>query len=96
MLTSSSSRRLRSAFDNLRSTNLRDLAALELSPEDLDRRGLHPDLGEVTMSALVGAWAVHDLSHVAQAAEVMARRWRDEVGPGRAYLPVVDREPLPE
>jgi len=78
-------------FARLRERSLDALAAMDL---DLDARGTHPDLGEVTLGQLVATWAVHDLSHLAQAAEVMARRWRDEIGPWRAYLPVVDREPL--
>ncbi len=76
----------------LRERNVAALAGLPL--DRLDLRGRHPDLGEVTLGQLLATWAVHDLSHVAQLAEVMARRWRDEIGPWRAYLPVVDREPL--
>lgn len=79
-------------FATLRARNLSDVAGLPL--DDLSPRGLHPDLGEVTLGQLLATWAVHDLSHIAQAAERLARRWRDEIGPWRAYLPVVDREPL--
>jgi hypothetical protein len=79
-------------FATLRARNLADLADMPL--DDLSPRGTHPDLGEVTLGQLLATWAVHDLSHVAQAAERLARRWRDEIGPWRAYLPVVDREPL--
>lgn len=82
-------------LDDLAALRTSNLAALAELPLDLDARGLHPGLGEVTLGQLVATWAVHDLSHLAQAAEVMARRWRDEIGPWRAYLPVVDREPLP-
>ncbi|HEX8001089.1 MAG TPA: DinB family protein [Mycobacteriales bacterium] len=78
-------------LERLRARNLAEMAAL---PLDLAARGLHPDLGEVTLGELLATWAVHDLSHVAQLAERMARRWRAEIGPWRAYLPVVDREPL--
>jgi hypothetical protein len=81
-------------FASLRRINLDDLAALGLDDDDCLRLGMHPDLGEVTLSALVAAWAVHDLSHVAQMTETMAKRYRDHVGPWRAYLPVVDRAEL--
>jgi len=81
-------------LDELAERRARNLADVEAMPLDLAARGLHPDLGEVTLGQLLATWAVHDLSHVAQAAEVMARRWREEIGPWRAYLPVVDREPL--
>lgn len=76
----------------LRAANVEAVQALPL--DRLDATGMHPALGEVTLGQLLAAWAVHDLSHLAQAAEVMSRRWRDEIGPWRAYLPVVDREPL--
>lgn len=33
---------------------------------DLDRRGLHPSLGQVTLRELLTTWAVHDLDHVSQ------------------------------
>jgi hypothetical protein len=37
---------------------------------------------------------VHDLTHVAQIARVLAKRYRDAVGPWREYLGVLgDREP---
>jgi hypothetical protein len=36
---------------------------------------------------------VHDLTHLAQIARVLAKRYRDAVGPWRAYLGVLgDRE----
>lgn len=82
-------------LDELAQRRADNVAAVEAMPLDrLDATGLHPALGEVTLGQLLAAWAVHDLSHIAQAAEAMARRWRDEIGPWRAYLPVVDREPL--
>ena len=34
---------------------------------------------------------VHDLGHIAQTTRVMAKRYRDDVGPWRQYLPVLDR-----
>jgi hypothetical protein len=33
----------------------------------------------------------HDLGHIAQTARVMAKQYREAVGPWRAYLPVMDR-----
>jgi hypothetical protein len=76
-------------FEALRERNLRTLTALELRSEQLDARGTHPDLGTVTARQLLATWAVHDLGHIAQIARVMAKRYRDEAGPWRAYLRVV-------
>lgn len=78
-------------FARLRAESLAALEALRLSPADLDRRGVHPDFGPVTLRQLLATWTVHDLGHLAQVSRAMAKRWREEVGPWRAYLPVLDR-----
>jgi hypothetical protein len=76
-------------FAQLRSGNLDALRALNLGPEDLSRRGLHPALGVVTLSQLLATWAVHDLTHVHQLSRVMAYQYREVVGPWSAYLGVL-------
>jgi hypothetical protein len=76
-------------FSCLRTENLAALRALNLQPEDLARRGKHPELGVVTLSQLLATWAVHDLTHVHQLSRVMADRYRDAVGPWSAYLGVL-------
>jgi hypothetical protein len=50
----------------------------------------HPALGRVTLGQLLAAWVVHDLGHLAQIERVMARQYRDAVGPWREYLPILD------
>jgi uncharacterized damage-inducible protein DinB len=76
-------------FARAREANLRELQALTLDDAALDRPGLHPELGPVTMRQLLATWVAHDLDHVAQIARVMARQYTDEVGPWRAYLRVI-------
>lgn len=76
-------------FAALRAENLVRLVALGLTPADLDRRGLHPELGVVTMRQHLATWTAHDLSHVAQIVRVMARQYKEPVGPWRAYLPLL-------
>ena len=76
-------------FEALREANLRALEEMGLTEEDLARRGTHPELGAVTLSELVATWTVHDLNHVAQIAKAMSFRYRDAVGPWRAYLPLI-------
>jgi hypothetical protein len=73
----------------LRSENLNELRALNLTPEDLARRGRHPALGVVTLSQLLATWAAHDLTHLHQVSRVMAQQYRDAVGPWSAYLGVL-------
>ncbi len=62
---------------------------------DLDRRGLHPTLGEVTLRELLAAWAVHDLDHVSQIFAGMAATQDAEVGPFRNYLGILLRRDDP-
>ena len=78
-------------FSELRSENLRAIRDLNLSDALLDLTGEHPALGTVTLRQLLSAWVVHDLGHIAQTTRVMAKRYRDDVGPWRQYLPVLDR-----
>jgi hypothetical protein len=78
-------------FEELRGQSLRALRSLDLKPAHLDREGTHPELGLVTMKQLLATWAVHDLAHLAQIAELMASQYGSEVGPWRAYLPILER-----
>ena len=48
-------------------------------------------MARITLRQLLAAWVGHDLGHIAQAARVMAKQYREAVGPWRAYLPVMDR-----
>jgi hypothetical protein len=76
-------------FARLRSENLRELQALNLRHEDLQRRGQHPGLGVVTLSELLATWAAHDLTHLHQLSRVMAHQYRESVGPWRRFLGVM-------
>jgi hypothetical protein len=84
---------LLTTFTDLRQESLRDLRALNLTEDDLDRRGLHPALGEVTMAQLLSTWTVHDLDHVTQIARTMAKVYTRATGPWIEFLSVLrDRE----
>jgi len=76
-------------FARVRAENLATLRALNLSPEDFDRRGHHPAFGSVTLSQLLATWAMHDLTHLHQLTRIMAHQYRDAVGPWSAYLGVM-------
>lgn len=81
-------------FGRLRAENLARLADL-VTETDLDRRGMHPSLGEVTLRELLATWAVHDLDHTAQIFAAMAGSHDAEVGPWKAYLGVLLRREDP-
>src|SRR5215210_996353 len=68
-------------FAELRRENLRELGGLALVDADLERPGLHPDLGPVTLGQLLATWVTHDLDHITQIARVLGRQYSDAVGP---------------
>lgn len=78
-------------FARRRAENLATLTSWRLTDAQLDLTGEHPEFGAVTLRQLLATWVAHDLGHVAQTARVMARQYRDAVGPWRAYLTIMDR-----
>ena len=78
-------------FARLRAESLATLAAWRLTDAQLALEGEHPEFGPVTLRQLLSTWVAHDLGHLAQTARVMAKQYREAVGPWRAYLPVMDR-----
>ncbi len=78
-------------FSALRAANVITLRSWNLSDQQFQLEGEHPALGRVTLRQLLATWVAHDLGHIAQTTRVMAKRYREEVGPWRAYLPIVDR-----
>jgi hypothetical protein len=79
------------AFASIRAANLEKLRSYHLTDAHLSLEGEHPEFGAVTLRQLLATWVAHDLGHIAQVARVMAKQYRDAVGPWRAYLPVMDR-----
>lgn len=78
-------------FARLRDANLETLRGWNLGPRELALEGEHPAFGRVALRQLLSAWVVHDLGHVAQTSRVIAKQYREAVGPWRAFLPVLDR-----
>lgn len=87
---------LLAAFAQARTKNLAALSELRITPEKLSLRGIHPALGSVTLSQLLATWVVHDLNHIGQIVEVMARQYAEAVGPWSAYLAILTRPILTE
>lgn len=78
-------------FADLRAGSIARLRVLVTDEADLDRRGLHPELGEVTLRDLISTWAVHDLDHIAQIYSSLAASRDADVGPWKAYLEILLR-----
>jgi hypothetical protein len=82
-------------FAKLRAANLAELTSWNLPPSAWALRGIHPGLGPVTLGALLAAWVVHDLGHLAQVARVMAKQYRQDVGPWVPFLPILTDHETP-
>ncbi|HWQ36037.1 MAG TPA: DinB family protein [Blastocatellia bacterium] len=80
---------LLTTFAELRRENVAALIGMKLTEDDLNRQGLHPDLGTVTLGQLLATWATHDLDHLAQIARTMAKVCTEATGPWSAYLSIL-------
>jgi len=78
-------------FKIVRNQNILFLKSLNLLESDLNKTGIHPDFGEVTLRQLLSTWMVHDLGHVNQITRVLAKNYNTEVGPWKQYLSVLER-----
>jgi hypothetical protein len=78
-------------FSFLRAENVAILESLKLTGAELSKRGMHPELGSVTLVQLLSAWVVHDLGHVSQIARVTAKQYCHEVGPWTQYLTILNK-----
>jgi hypothetical protein len=76
-------------FEILRAFNIGNLRSKNITIDDLERKGIHPAFGEVSLSQLLAAWVVHDLNHIAQISRVMAKQYKSAVGPWVEYLRVL-------
>lgn len=82
-------------FARLRAANLDLVRSWHLAAADLDLPGQHPVFGRVTLRQLLAAWVVHDLGHLAQAARVMAKQYKEAVGPWVPFMPVLTDHEAP-
>jgi hypothetical protein len=72
-------------FEGRRKTNVERLRALPSAAGN--RTALHREAGEITLSQMLHEWALHDLGHIRQVAElVRARKYLAGAGPlGKEY-----------
>jgi hypothetical protein len=82
------------AFAVARAANLQVVSEMGLGPEHWDLEGLHPALGTVTLRNLLATWVAHDMNHLAQICESLARHYDAAVGPWRRFLPIIDRSAM--
>ena len=78
-------------FTAVRKESLVYIRSLQIEESQLSKTAIHPAFGEVTLRELLATWTAHDLGHIAQIARVMAKQYREAVGPWIEYLPVLTR-----
>ena len=78
-------------FARLRRENLEKLKKVKLDAATLSKKGIHPAFGEVTLEELLSSWVVHDLGHISQIARVIAKQYKEAVGPWTAYMGILNR-----
>ena len=76
-------------FASVRKTCLETLLAWQLTPVQLDLKGIHPAFGEVSLEQLLATWVVHDLGHIKQIVTYLAKKYSDVVGPWKEYLSIL-------
>ena len=76
-------------FATLRRQSLQTLTSFNLTEEQLDLPGTHPEFGPVTLRNLLATWVVHDLGHIQQIVKTMSNEYREAVGPWQAYLSIL-------
>ena len=79
-------RELLDEFGDLRKDNIEELKSFGIEESDLEKTGIHPEFGEVTLRNLLSTWTVHDLNHIAQIARVMGKLYKEEAGPWPRYI----------
>ena len=77
-------------FAALRKNNMDWLRSLNLTESDLDKKGTHPVFGDVTLRNLQATWVVHDLTHIAQITRVMAKQYKEEMGPWPEFFRILN------
>ena len=77
-------------FEVLRKQNLRWLQSLNLTENDFEKKGMHPVLEEVSLKNLLSTWVVHDLTHIAQITRVMAKQYKEEMGPWPQFFRILN------
>ena len=76
-------------FADLRRKNIEILKSWNLSEEQLQLKGNHPELGLVNLEQLISTWVVHDLTHIRQIVTFQAKKYAENVGVWKEYLSIL-------
>lgn len=76
-------------FIKIRFLSITKLRTLNITNEQLAKTAIHPEFGSVNLSQLISTWLVHDLDHISQIARVMAKHYKEDVGPWIQYMRIL-------
>ena len=76
-------------FAELRRKSLETLESWNLTDEQLQLKGMHPELGLVDLEKLLSTWVVHDLTHIRQIVTFLAKKYGENVGVWKEYLSIL-------
>jgi len=76
-------------FIKIRFYSIANLRSLNITDEQFTKTAIHPEFGSVNLSQLISTWLVHDFDHLSQISRVMAKQYKDNVGPWIQYLRVL-------
>lgn len=76
-------------FTTLRESSIAELKGFNLQNADYIKSAFHPQIFEVNLQQLIATWVTHDLSHITQVSRVLAKQYRNEVGPFKEYLKIL-------
>lgn len=76
-------------FAQLRKKSLETLESWNLTDEQLQLKGMHPELGLVNLEKLLSTWVVHDLTHIRQIVTFLAKKYSGNVGVWKEYLSIL-------
>jgi len=76
-------------FAEKRRKSLITLNSWNLTEKHLQLKGIHPELGEVTLEQLLSTWVVHDLTHIRQIVTNLAKKYTENVGVWKEYLSIL-------
>ncbi len=57
----------------------------DLTPADLDRVGMHPDVGPLRVDGVIAEWVHHDRDHIRQLLEVTQSRVWAQMGNNQRF-----------
>ena len=89
LLTGRTVETLLDEFAESRRLSLHALHELGIDERHLEKTGIHPEFGAVTLSNLLATWVVHDFGHISQIVKTMANEYSEAVGGWRAYLTIL-------